>query len=1151
MENLKFEPKHNLVAVLDESIPETEGYRDMINFIKRTKYVYAMCAKPVIYARLIKSFWRTAEVIRDDNGVSVVRGNISRDMVLTVSEEAIRNALRIDEDEVGMNDELTMDECKSCFVNMGHPPVFPKSQFYRAKLGKKYKLLCYVVQQCMSRRSAGFDNFPSDIASPIVAIAENKPFNMSRWIMNGFIFNLVKGKRFKFLMYPRFLQLMINIAYPIIRSEGYAGGMLYTEDMNDLSYRKMSIGNVPNVELFDYMRDIANNEEDVEGVYYHISHGEIVDPQDLVDEVPDNLLDDDEYFARHPEDEEEGENGDSDNDEDSDSDDEHDDGGNEGAESESNSEEAEIVEMTEPMEVEIENVVLEEPVEVASIEESVAEVPKDISVQYVRRKRLKQVKEPVIVESEEIDVLQIAQEAMAEAETMAQIVEEADAGVADPTAVDIPTTSSQFAENIEQGLESSPNFVSKIDENENEKEKRIAELEEMVAKLIEANDLLKASNERKKKRFDEYWDMHNQNLKIFKKLDEDHVKLVDEHVKLKDDYEKLKEEHENLKYDYKELKAECNTLEAEKEMLEKWLEETKPKKAGSSSDKDFSDEVVEVTESQVQKVYLTRARGTTNVGIRVESPIIVPDEAVAETVISDKAEGKRKLDAIPEIFGDEGSSKKAKIDETVQIEPIQSVAVVETEKIDETVTESRAETEVFAVTDSEKEVGSEETVQVEPIQSEAVDMPETKAEVASQFEPVQTDNAPMIEALDDLDDIDFTESDDEAEPEPNVVEEIPDDLDQRFAYLERMKYNSVFLNGLTVSQINEEYEKCMIAQDKTEADKKEFVIEMGEWTPMQESLNIEDLPPTELYHQNPEEMSTSDMRSWLSSRNYPYKTLKRLKSESLRKIVVSFMKTEKMYNRMFYLDYNNPQYFELTKRFKVLGPKEIPVMALPENAHKKRHELIDMFPSEVKSYNIPMDVRESWHKSATAGDVVRSLLSKGQSIAELLDSMIVPEKNKKVKIIAWKYDEVFDAFMIKRVNGLCDVYHYYSSIFKLEVQDLKELHKLRLINHTHAERGDKCVMLLDAGIARPPKYLDFRGQQEDTAYVQAKKERKKKRLVLTEDMYLEEFSDEYFDKVTNPGLKVIDRFNWIDNITQMIRITCTNKRFNHRHSSYS
>ncbi|KAK1427821.1 hypothetical protein QVD17_16517 [Tagetes erecta] len=789
MENLKFEPKHNLVACLDESIPETDGYRDMIKFIKRTKYVYVMCAKPVIYARLIKSFWRTAEVIRDDNGVAVVRVNIASDMVLTVSEEAIRTALRIEDDEVGMNDELTMAECQSCFVNMGHPPVFPKSQFYRAKLGKKFKLLCYVVQQCMSRRSAGFDNFPSDIASPIVAIAENKPFNMSRWIMNGFVFNLVKGKRFKFLMYPRFLQLMINIAYPIIRTEGYTGGILYTEDMNDLSYRKMSIGNVPSVELFDYMRDIVNNEEDVEGVYHHISHGEIVNPQDLVDEVPDNLLDDDEYFARHPEDENESEKEEEDDSDDgengdSDSNDGQDDDNNDGGDdAESDSEQAERVETAEPMNLESENVeviepiVIEEPVEVASVEEEVvSEAPKDITVQYVRRKRSKPViesvivEEPNVIETEEIDVIQIAQEVMAEAETIAQIVEEADAGVTDPISVDIPTTSSPIAQNIEQSLESSPNFVSSDEENENEK--RIVELEEMVQKLLEANEMLKSSNERKKKRFEEFWNIHNQNLKTFKELDADHLKLKIEHDGLKDKYDRLKEEHDNLKYDYTELKAECNTLEDEKEMLEKWLEESKPKKSGSTSDKDFSDEVVETTEAtQIPKVYLTRARGTTNVSIRVESPIIIPDEAVAETDISDKAEGKRKLDAIPEIMGDEGSSKKARIDETVKIEPIQSVAEVETETVDEIVTGAK----------------DDKTVQIEPIQSEVAiveevfetagivekvpevvevmeNVPEIVPEVASQFEPVQTDNAPMIEALDDLDDIDFTESENEAEP---------------------------------------------------------------------------------------------------------------------------------------------------------------------------------------------------------------------------------------------------------------------------------------------------------------------------------------------------------------------------------------------------
>ncbi|KAK1434378.1 hypothetical protein QVD17_00117 [Tagetes erecta] len=977
MENLKFEPKHNLVACLDESIPETEGYRDMIRFIRRTKYVYAMCAKPVIYARLIKSFWRTTEVVTDKAGVFVVRGNITKELQLTVTEESIRTALRIDEDEAGATDELTTAECQACFINMGHPPIFPKQQ-----------------------RSAGFDNFPSDIASPIVAIAENKPFNMSKWIMKGFVFNLVKGKRFKFLMYPRFLQLMINVAYPIIREEGFAGGILYTEDMNDLSYRKMSIGSVENVEMFEYMRDISNNDEDIEVVYHHISNGEIVNPSELVDEVPDNLLDDDEYFARHPEDENESEN-DEDEGED-DSDDSDNDGGDDGNgddSAESVPEEAENVEVDEPMEIETENVeaietmMTDEPVEVEkAVEEIVVEVPKDITVQYVRSRRSKPVIDPIVVEepseiedvnvSELVDIFQTSKEVAAEVETVAQTVDDTDVCVSVPVPVDI-VTSPKAAENIEQPLESSPKVGSSV--NVNEDKDKIVELEEMVAKLLDANAQLKASNERKKKRLEEFWAIHQQNLETFKALDADH--------------EKLKADHEKLKEDYKELSVECNTLNAENEMLEKWLEEAKPKKSSSTSDKDFSDDVMEVAEpSRDAKFDYTRARGTKNVGERIDSPIPIPDEA-ADPVNLDKAEGKRKLDDVPELVKEDEIAKKARMEETVQIEPIQSESVIETEV-----------SEVAKLDEIVKEFETDKTVQIEPIQSESVvaaevpevvevveNVQETVSEEAFQFEPVQTETAPMIEALDDLDDIDFTDS----EPEANPDDEIPSDLPERFAYLEKMKYNPVYLNGLTVSQINEEYEKCLNAQDKVTADEKEFVVEMGEWTPLQESLNIDDLPPKELYHQDPEEMSSTSMREWLSSRNYPFKTLKRLKRESLKKIVVSFMKTEKMHNRMFFLDYNNPQYYELTKRYKVLEPKEVTVMALPEDAHKKRKELIDMFLSEMKAYNIPMDVRESCHKSATAGDIVKSLLSKGQSVAELLNAMIVPEKSKNVKIIAW------------------------------------------------------------------------------------------------------------------------------------------------------
>lgn len=88
---------------------------------------------------------------------------------------------------------------------MGHPNNFPKQNFYRVRVAKHWKTLCYVVQHCLSIRSASFDYFPSIIASPIVYMVANIRFELVKWIMNVFILNLEKGVRYKFLMYPSFL----------------------------------------------------------------------------------------------------------------------------------------------------------------------------------------------------------------------------------------------------------------------------------------------------------------------------------------------------------------------------------------------------------------------------------------------------------------------------------------------------------------------------------------------------------------------------------------------------------------------------------------------------------------------------------------------------------------------------------------------------------------------------------------------------------------------------------------------------------------------------------------------------------------------------------------------------------------------------------
>ncbi|KAK1427919.1 hypothetical protein QVD17_16668 [Tagetes erecta] len=281
------------------------------------------------------------------------------------------------------------------------------------------------------------------------------------------------------------------------------------------------------------------------------------------------------------------------------------------------------------------------------------------------------VEEPDIVEEvyvpEQIDVVQIAQEVAAEVETVAQTVDDTNDCLIVSDPVDI-ATSSKAAEHAglvlppnrcgmlhEQLKESSPKVGSSVDLNE--EEDKVFHLERMVAKLLDANAQLKASNERKKKRLEEFWATHQKNLETFKALDEDH--------------EKLKVDHEKLKADYEELQAACNTLRAEKEVLEKWIKEEEPVR--SDSDKDFVvEENVGVSETPRDvAVYQTRSQRSKTVTEQIVESVPVPDEA-ADSVNLDKAEGKRKLDAVPEIFGEEVSVKKAKTNETVQIETIQS-----------------------------------------------------------------------------------------------------------------------------------------------------------------------------------------------------------------------------------------------------------------------------------------------------------------------------------------------------------------------------------------------------------------------------------------------------------------------------------------------
>lgn len=97
--------------------------------------------------------------------------------------------------------------------------------------------------------------------------------------MNGFLFNLENGIRFKYLMYPRFLQMIINEEFPDIREDGMDAERLMLEQQ--VYQRLIVITGTEIVALFDYIQNVANDDFDIHEDHFHLTEDMPIDPADL------------------------------------------------------------------------------------------------------------------------------------------------------------------------------------------------------------------------------------------------------------------------------------------------------------------------------------------------------------------------------------------------------------------------------------------------------------------------------------------------------------------------------------------------------------------------------------------------------------------------------------------------------------------------------------------------------------------------------------------------------------------------------------------------------------------------------------------------------------------------------------------------------
>ncbi|GJU27110.1 hypothetical protein Tco_1165731 [Tanacetum coccineum] len=204
MADLKYRDEHNKVGFLEKPKGSAD-YHQVLDFLRSSHIRYAISHDPIIYDSLVKQFWSTASLGTFEEGPPAIIATIDR-TPYTITESLVRSQLQLD-DEGGVEDLPTADIYLG-MDNMGYPTE-GKLTFHKNKFSPQWRFIVHTIMHCLSTKSGSWDQFGSSLATALICLTEGRKFNWSSYIFKGMVNNITNPK--KFLMFPRFLQMILNI----------------------------------------------------------------------------------------------------------------------------------------------------------------------------------------------------------------------------------------------------------------------------------------------------------------------------------------------------------------------------------------------------------------------------------------------------------------------------------------------------------------------------------------------------------------------------------------------------------------------------------------------------------------------------------------------------------------------------------------------------------------------------------------------------------------------------------------------------------------------------------------------------------------------------------------------------------------------------
>ncbi|MFS7904012.1 hypothetical protein Hanom_Chr01g00030881 [Helianthus anomalus] len=203
---------HNVYFLLDALNTEKTVVEEIAKFLRESRIGKALTDKTIVYESHVRRFWNSTRYEEEDKMIhSTVRKKDENgqdvDLEIKFSVEDLRRVLELgdsDDDPTIIPERLA----KGLWCGMGFTWHI-NGKMIKTMFSHAYKFMIHCVVHSLSHRKGAYGETSDYIMNIITCLILNKPYNISQVIFEYLKENIRAGST-KYIMYPRFIMMMIN-----------------------------------------------------------------------------------------------------------------------------------------------------------------------------------------------------------------------------------------------------------------------------------------------------------------------------------------------------------------------------------------------------------------------------------------------------------------------------------------------------------------------------------------------------------------------------------------------------------------------------------------------------------------------------------------------------------------------------------------------------------------------------------------------------------------------------------------------------------------------------------------------------------------------------------------------------------------------------